>query len=145
MFSHRMKPVPGGPLFYMVIVVCCYITPVRWKQKISIWQLCHHWWHRKLPLRRLTVPSVTRKTSNWQHFVFSVCMFCCHCALDMRNRKEKLPNSGALLHLYNCMFILDWLYGVNSPVNRLRNDNCKARRESVKFWDLVRRILEVWR
>ena len=29
--------------------------------------------------------------------------------------------------------------------NRLGKDNCKTRRETFKFWDLVRLILEVWR
>ena len=38
----------------------------------SIWQLCHHWWHRKLSLRQLTVPPVMTKLSNWRPYVFCV-------------------------------------------------------------------------
>ena len=38
----------------------------------SIWQLCYHWWHRKLSLWQLTVSPVMVKLPNWQPFVFSV-------------------------------------------------------------------------
>ena len=41
------------------------------KKRWSIWQLCRHWWHRKLSLRRFTVPPVTTKLSNWWSFVLS--------------------------------------------------------------------------
>ena len=37
------------------------------------WQLCRHWWHRKLSMWQLTLPSVTTKLSDWQYFVFSGC------------------------------------------------------------------------
>ena len=39
----------------------------------------------------------------------------------------------------NCIFILDLTLGFNG----LGNDNCKTRRETFKFGDLVRHILEV--
>ena len=38
-------------------------------KKMSIWHLCHHWWHHEL-LWQLTVPPVTRKLSNWWPSVF---------------------------------------------------------------------------
>ena len=41
------------------------------KKRSSIWQLCHHWWHCKLPLSQLTVPLMMTKLTNWQYF-FSV-------------------------------------------------------------------------
>ena len=37
-------------------------------KRLSIWQLCRCWWHRKLALRQLTVPQGTTKLSNWQPF-----------------------------------------------------------------------------
>ena len=40
-------------------------------KRLSIWQLCRHWWHRKLSLWQLTVPPVTTTLSNWRSFVFS--------------------------------------------------------------------------
>ena len=40
----------------------------------------------------------------------------------------------------NYILILDWTPGFN----RLRKDNCKTRRETFNFWDLVWLILEVW-
>ena len=36
----------------------------------AIWQICHHWGHRQLSLRQLTVPPVTTKFSNCRPFVF---------------------------------------------------------------------------
>ena len=47
---------------------CDWITE---NKTLSVWQLCHDWWHRKLSLRQLTAPPVTTKLSNWQPFVFS--------------------------------------------------------------------------
>ena len=41
----------------------------------------------------------------------------------------------------NYIFILDLTPGFNI----LRKDNCKTRRDTFKFWDLVRLILEIWR
>ena len=41
-------------------------------KRSSIWELCRHWWHRKLSKWQLTVPPVTTKLSNWRPFVFSV-------------------------------------------------------------------------
>ena len=41
----------------------------------------------------------------------------------------------------NCIFILNFTPGFNGS----GNDNCKTRRETFKFGDLVRLILEVWR
>ena len=41
----------------------------------------------------------------------------------------------------NYIFILDLIHGFN----RLGKDNCKAGRESLKFWNLVRLILETLR
>ena len=41
-------------------------------KRLSFWQLCRHWWHRKFSLRQLTVPAVMIKLSNWRCFVFSV-------------------------------------------------------------------------
>ena len=40
----------------------------------------------------------------------------------------------------NYIFILD----LTADFNGLVKDNCKARREILKFWDLVRLILEIW-
>ena len=40
----------------------------------------------------------------------------------------------------NYIFILDLTHGFN----RLGKDNCKTRRETFEFWDLVRLILEIW-
>ena len=41
----------------------------------------------------------------------------------------------------NYIFILNWIHGFN----RLDKDNWKTRRETFKFWDLVRLILPIWR
>ena len=41
----------------------------------------------------------------------------------------------------NCIFILD----LTSGFNGFGKDNCKTRRESLKFWDLVWLILEILR
>ena len=41
----------------------------------------------------------------------------------------------------NYIFILDLTPGIN----RLGKDNCKTRRETLKFSDLARLILEIWR
>ena len=57
-------------------------------KRSSIWQLCRHWWHRKLSLRQLTVPPVTTKLSNWRPFVFS----------DMRNWIWMAEASESTLH-----------------------------------------------
>ena len=40
-------------------------------KRLSIWQLCRHWWHPKLSLIQLMVPPVMTKLSNWQIFVVS--------------------------------------------------------------------------
>ena len=40
----------------------------------------------------------------------------------------------------NYIFILD----ITPGFNRLHKDNCKARGETFKFWDLVHLILETW-
>ena len=40
----------------------------------------------------------------------------------------------------NYIFILELIHGFN----RLGKDNCKTRRETSKFWDLVPLILEIW-
>ena len=54
---------------------CVCTQPVRddvtENKSSSIWQLCRHWWHRKLSLRQLAVPPVTKKLSNWRSFVSS--------------------------------------------------------------------------
>ena len=34
---------------------------------------------------------------------------------------------------------------LNTGFNKLHEDNCKARRQTFKLWDLVRIILEIWR
>ena len=44
------------------------------KKRLSIWQLCRHWWHRKLSLRKLTLPPVTTTMlSNWRSFFSVAC------------------------------------------------------------------------
>ena len=40
----------------------------------------------------------------------------------------------------NYNFVLDWTHGFNG----LGKDNCKMKRETFKFGDLIRFILEVW-
>ena len=40
----------------------------------------------------------------------------------------------------NCIFILDSTPGFNG----LGKDNCKTRRKTLRFWDSVRPVLEVW-
>ena len=40
-------------------------------KRLSIWQCCHHWWHRKLSFWQLMVPPRMTKLSNWRSFVFS--------------------------------------------------------------------------
>ena len=49
------------------LTTCCLIIENR---RSPIWQLCRHWWHRKLSLRQLTVSPVTTKLWNWRPFVF---------------------------------------------------------------------------
>ena len=41
----------------------------------------------------------------------------------------------------NYIFILNWTHSFN----RLGKDNCKTRRETFRFGDFVRLILEIWR
>ena len=48
--------------------------------------------------------------------------------------------SIACRRCFNYIFILDLTPGFNG----LRKDNCKMRRDTLKFWDLVQLILEVW-
>ena len=43
-------------------------------KRLSIWQFCCHWWHRKLLEWQLTVPPVTPKLSNWRPLFFRVMM-----------------------------------------------------------------------
>ena len=38
--------------------------------RLSIWQLCHDWWHCKFSLQKLTAPSVITKLSNWWFLCF---------------------------------------------------------------------------
>ena len=40
----------------------------------------------------------------------------------------------------NYIFILD----LTPFFNKLDKDKCKARRETLKFWDLVQLLLEIW-
>ena len=37
-------------------------------KRLSIWQLCHYWWHCKLSFWQLAVPPVMTKLSNWLLF-----------------------------------------------------------------------------
>ena len=46
-----------------------------------------------------------------------------------------------LIETAPCIFILDLTIGFN----RLRRDNCKTRRETIKFYDLVLLMLEILR
>ena len=48
------------------LTFCCVFVAIWYteNQRSSIWQFCHHWWHRKLSLRQLMVSSVTTKLSN---------------------------------------------------------------------------------
>ena len=56
------------------------MTPLSWlcmslyteNKRLSIWQLCHHWWHHKLSQWQLMVPPVMSKLPNWRSFVCSV-------------------------------------------------------------------------
>ena len=41
-------------------------------KRSSIWQLCCHWWHRKLSKWQFGMPPVTTELSNWRYFVFYV-------------------------------------------------------------------------
>ena len=41
----------------------------------------------------------------------------------------------------NCIFIIDLSRGFSG----LGKDNCKTRRETIKFWYLIRLILKLWR
>ena len=53
-----------------------YDTEIK---RSSIWQLFRHCWYRKLSLRKLTMPPITTKLSNWRFFVLSVAILslCC--------------------------------------------------------------------
>ena len=44
-----------------------------------------------------------------------------------------------------CRRCSNYIFGFTPGLNILRKDNCKPRRESFKFWDSVRLILETWR
>ena len=48
---------------------------------------------------------------------------------------------GACRRCFNYIFIVELTPGFN----RLGNGNHKAGRETFKFWDLVRFVLEIWR
>ena len=52
--------------------------------------------------------------------------------------------SNAFRRCSNYIFTLD-LMSVMSGFNGWRKDNCKKRRETSKFWDLARLMLNVWR
>ena len=52
-------------------VCILYYSTVTENKRSSIWQLCRHWWHRKLLKWQLTVPPMRTKLSNWRSFVFS--------------------------------------------------------------------------
>ena len=43
----------------------------------SFWWNLHHWLHRKLSKRQLSVQPVMKISSKWQHFRFSVVQFVC--------------------------------------------------------------------
>ena len=38
-----------------------------------------------------------------------------------------------------------WALSLTPGFNGLHKDNCKMRRETIKFWELMRLILEIWR
>ena len=56
------------------------------------------------------------------------------------NLGNDCPPNMACRCCSNYIFILNLIRGFN----RLGRDNCKTRRETFEFWDLVRLILEIW-
>ena len=49
------------------------VTPVTETEMSSFWRNFHHWLHRKLSKWQLSVQSVIKISSKWQHFRFSEC------------------------------------------------------------------------
>ena len=68
------------------------------------------------------------------------------CRIDAETQEPKREHSYRY-NAYSCrccpsyIFIIDFTLGFN----KLRKDNCKTRRATFKFWNLVRLILEIWR
>ena len=74
-----------------------YITE---NKRSSIWQLCRHWWHRKLSLWQLAVPPITTKLSTWR----SLCFQCnaargiCSCLAFLKHNKPCSYFMGYILY-----------------------------------------------
>ena len=99
--------------------------------------------------------------SLWRRCAFRYVFFCCvviqsaklwislpssleyktHLIWQLNCRSLTCCWSIACRRCSNYIFILDLIHGFN----RLGKDNCKAGRESIKFWDLVRLILDTLR
>ena len=73
-----LGPGPRAPMVATPMQTVCLakLASATENKRLSIWQFCRHWWHRKLSLRQLTVPPVTTKLSNWRSFVFNEILAC---------------------------------------------------------------------
>ena len=64
-----------GPLM-LLMVLCVIGAKPSFEPITEYWewpwcQLCHHWWHQRLPLWQPIVPSVITKLASWQLSVVS--------------------------------------------------------------------------
>ena len=114
---------------WQLCTVMKYYTEHR---RSSIWQLCRHWWHRKLSLRQLTMAPVTTKLSNLRPFVFSS-------IFDSNFRSEQeCKNLDCIIYIFTenqelswCQFCRHWgqrrlsKYYINFVV--MRYASCEIR------------------
>ena len=71
----------------------------------------------------------------------------CHILLVLSSLRYKLHLSRQLnCWSLRCQCCPNYIFivGLTPGFNTLRKDNCKPRRETFKFWDSVRFILETW-
>ena len=77
----------------------------------------------------------------WHNHIPSSLLYKTHLSWQLNCRSLRCSWSIACRRCSNYIFILHLIHGFN----RLGKDNCKTGRETLKFWDLVRLILETLR
>ena len=75
-------------------------------KRLSIWQLCHYWWHRKLSEWQLTVPPVTDKVVKLTTFCFQ--WSCVQWCVIILNHVIKISGTGR--YLFNWKVIIKFAF-----------------------------------
>ena len=63
-----------------------HISLKQWNKRLSIWQLCRHWWHRDSSSHQPTVPLMTTEDYAYQHQIIftasmpNVCIIYWYCS-----------------------------------------------------------------